>query len=254
MYLNEKKKQDASVVVLVDASTSMLIGDEVRGQTRWDVATQGVKQARDFAKTLGAGPRPQVLSFRLQADRAQGGRAGGGAETVGPRDRARLGNDRKPRSGQEGTSRRLARLVILSDFANNNGSDPLEAARRLKGQGVPVVTVGLGTENAGAVHRDIKLRDIIAGPTVFVKNQADVKASMRATGFANQTLEVELCVEGQARAGRKNPGQGTRRGRRDSDHRPDTIPRRRPARNRSRSRWPSKKASWSSPTTRSVRS
>ena len=30
-----------------------------------------------------------------------------------------------------------------------------------------MVTVGLGTENAGAVHRDIKLRDIVAGPTVF---------------------------------------------------------------------------------------
>ncbi|HEX3448497.1 MAG TPA: glutamine amidotransferase, partial [Isosphaeraceae bacterium] len=99
---------------------------------------------------------------------------------------------------QEGTSRRLARLVILSDFANNAGSDPLESARRLKGQGVPVVTVGLGTENAGAVHRDIMLRDIIAGPTVFVKNKADVKVSMRAPGFANQTLDVELWVEGQA--------------------------------------------------------
>ncbi len=45
---------------------------------------------------------------------------------------------------QEGTSRRIARLVIVSDFATNNGSDPLEAARQLKGQGVPVVTVGLG--------------------------------------------------------------------------------------------------------------
>ena len=53
VFLNEKKKQDASLVVLVDASTSMTIGDEVRGQTRWDLAAQTVKQARDFAKTLG---------------------------------------------------------------------------------------------------------------------------------------------------------------------------------------------------------
>src|SRR5262245_50607843 len=35
VYLNEKKKQNSSIVVLVDSSTSMLIGDEVRGQSRW---------------------------------------------------------------------------------------------------------------------------------------------------------------------------------------------------------------------------
>ena len=98
----------------------------------------------------------------------------------------------------EGTSRRIARMVILSDFASNSGIRPPRGRPPVKGQGVPVVTVGLGTENAGAVQRDIKLRDIVAGPTVFVKNQLDVRAT-RGPGFANQTLDVELFVEGQAR-------------------------------------------------------
>ena len=101
---------------------------------------------------------------------------------------------------QENNSRRIARLVILSDFTSNNGADPLEAARRLKGQGVPVVTVGLGTENAGAVHQDIAFRDIVAGPTVFVKNKLAVGGTMLVRGFANQPLTVELYVEGQTDA------------------------------------------------------
>ena len=53
VFLNEKKKQDASLVVLVDTSTSMNIGDEVRGQTRWDVARKRSSRRGISPKTLG---------------------------------------------------------------------------------------------------------------------------------------------------------------------------------------------------------
>ncbi len=173
------------------------IGDEVRGQSRWDVARQVVKQARDFAKTLG--PDLDVKFYRFDS-RLGEPKAGELVEELKPSGHeTRLGSTmQEAQKRTENSSRRLARLVILSDFANNNGSDPLEAARRLKGQGVPVVTVGLGTENAGAVHRDIKLRDIVAGPTVFVKNRLTVRGNIVAKGYAGQTLDVELFVEGQA--------------------------------------------------------
>ncbi len=39
------------------------------------------------------------------------------------------------------------------------------------------------------------LREIIAGPTVFVKNNLEVSGTLVARGFANQTLDVELFVE-----------------------------------------------------------
>ena len=197
VFLNEKKKQNASVVVLVDVSTSMNIGDEVRGQTRWDVAKEAVKQARDFAKTLG--PDLDLKFYRFDSKLAEP-KTGESVEEAKPAGRETdLGSGmQEAQKKTESTSRRLARLVILSDFANNHGSDPLEAARRLKGQGVPVVTVGLGTENAGAVHRDIKLRDIAAGPTVFVKNNLQVRGNIVAKGYSGQTLLVELFVEGRA--------------------------------------------------------
>ena len=197
VYLNEKKKQESSVVVMVDASTSMDIGDEVRGQSRWDVARQVVKQTRDFGKTLG--PDLEFKFYRFDSRLAEP-KAGEMVEDAKPSGHeTRLGSMmQEAQKRTENSSRRLARLIILSDFANNNGADPLEAARRLKGQGVPVVAVGLGTENAGAVHRDIKLRDIAAGPTVFVKNRLAVRGNIVARGYAGKTLEVELFVEGQA--------------------------------------------------------
>jgi hypothetical protein len=103
----------------------------------------------------------------------------------------------KAQERQEGTTRRTARMIIVSDFTSNTGINPLVAARRLKGKGVPVVTVGLGAENAGASSRDIALRNIVTSPTVFAKNKMEVRGSLLARGFAGQTLEVELFVEDQ---------------------------------------------------------
>ena len=197
VYLNEKKKHDSSLVFLIDTSTSMEIGDEVRGQSRWDIARQVVKQAREFAKTLGPDLDLKFYRFDSRLTEPKPGEMVEDAKPSG--HETRLGSMmQEAQKRTENSSRRLARLVIVSDFANNNGTDPLEAARRLKGQEVPVVTVGLGTENAGAVHRDIKLRDIVAGPTVFVKNRLAVRGNIVARGYAGQTLEVELFVEGQA--------------------------------------------------------
>ena len=182
VYLNEKKKQESSLVVLLDGSTSMDIGDEVRGQSRWDVARQVVKQAREFGKNLG--PDLELKFYRFDSRLAEP-KAGEMVEDAKPSGHeTRVGSMmQEAQKRTENSSRRIARLIILSDFANNNGADPLEAARRLKGQGVPVVTVGLGTENAGTVHRDIKLRDIAAGPTVFVKNRLAVRGNIVARGM-----------------------------------------------------------------------
>ena len=112
---------------------------------------------------------------------------------------------------QEQAGPRTARIIMFSDFASNTGINPLVAARQLKAKGVPVVTVGLGTENAGAGSRDVMLRDIVAGPTVFVKNQLEVKGTLVARGFANQTLDVELYVEDNPVAVAQHQGQGPRR-------------------------------------------
>ena len=57
VMLKEKKKQAASLVFLVDTSTSMMIGDEVRGQTRWDVASAGAQAGEGVCQDPRARPR-----------------------------------------------------------------------------------------------------------------------------------------------------------------------------------------------------
>jgi hypothetical protein len=65
VILQEKKRQAASLVFLVDSSTSMIFADEVRGQTRWAVAQKTLEQALETAKSLG--PNLEVKSYRFDA-------------------------------------------------------------------------------------------------------------------------------------------------------------------------------------------
>ena len=66
VILQEKKRQAASLVFLLDSSTSMTLGDEVRGQTRWAVARQALDQALETAK--GLGPNLEVRTYRFDAN------------------------------------------------------------------------------------------------------------------------------------------------------------------------------------------
>ncbi len=54
VVLQEKKKQNATVVCLLDVSTSMMIGDEVRGQSRWEVAARGPCQGQGIRQDARA--------------------------------------------------------------------------------------------------------------------------------------------------------------------------------------------------------
>lgn len=51
--LNEKKKQAATLVYLIDSSKSMTLVDEVNGQSRWSVAKQILKQCRKRRRHWG---------------------------------------------------------------------------------------------------------------------------------------------------------------------------------------------------------
>jgi len=198
VVLQEKKKQASSVVFLVDSSTSMLIGDEANGKTRWEAANEALSAGVEAAKGLIGDL--EVKTFRFDV----GTREPKADETEIPKPEGRetqLGVAMvEVEKLVSQANRRLARVVVLSDFASNSGTNPLVAARRLRDQQAPVVTVVLGAQTAGTESRDIAIRDITAGPTVFVKNQLEVRGSLSARGYVGETLEVELHVEDQPTA------------------------------------------------------
>jgi uncharacterized membrane protein len=196
VMFKEKKRQAASIVVLVDESSSMLIGDEVGGQSRWDVAQQIIPKIKEFARTLGPDLEVRFFGFDSKLSELKDSELSKLEKPAG-RETALGTAMAEVQKRIQSSSRRIAKMVLFSDFASNNGADPLETARKLKDQGVSMITVPLGTENAGAAHKDVALRDFLTSATGFVKNSLEVKGTLVARGFANQELPVELYVEGQ---------------------------------------------------------
>ena len=192
--IEQKKKQATSILLLFDDSGSMNFSDELLGKSRWAVAMETLDQSREALKGLAPDIDARFYKFDATLDEAKDEDLTVKAEPKG------LSTDLglamlEAQKRQEGTNRKTARMIIFSDFTPNKGVNPMVAARKLKNEGVPVVAIGLGTENAGAGSRDINVRDIVVSPTAFVKNQMEIKGSISARGYANQTIEVELLAE-----------------------------------------------------------
>jgi uncharacterized membrane protein len=190
VVLMEKVKQAASLAFLLDSSKSMSLQDEVGNKTRFDAARKVEADGQAAAKKLGE--RVEVKRYRFDKDL----RDDPPDSTAPPRgDQSALGT-----AMSEGLKRlagtKLVAIVLLSDGASNAGLPPLEVARRLQRLQVPVVTVGFGSETAGAASRDLAVRDLDCSPTVFVKNELQVRGTVRVRGFPNQPIEVELYAEG----------------------------------------------------------
>ncbi len=217
VMLKQKEKKQAALIFLVDGTSSMNIGDEVRGKTRWAVASETLEQARGEAKHLEPGLDARFYRFDAGIEEAKETDLTAKAE---PKGRASAVGTAmlEVLKRQEQAGQKTARIILLSDFASNAGINPMVAARQMKLKGVPVVTVGLGTENAGVGSRDIILRDILAGPTVFVKNQLEVRGNAGGPRLCQPDAGRRAVRRGHTRARRPHQGEGPRRGQHRADH------------------------------------
>ena len=195
--LPEKKKQPAALIFLLDRSASLVLTDEVNGQSRWQVAVKALQEARKAVgdKLKDFEVKEYLFDAELREEKADEKATPDGRETA-------LGTSLlEAVKRQAGLN--VATIILISDGASNAGLPPLTAADQLKGKLIPVVTVGVGDENAGAGSKDIAIRSFEAGPTVYVKNQPEIRGTISTRGFANRPIEVELFVENEGVVDRK---------------------------------------------------
>ncbi|EXG80562.1 VWA domain-containing protein [Cryptosporangium arvum] len=149
-------REQATVVVAVDVSRSMLASD-----VEPDRLSAAKDAAHEFVENLPGQFRVGLVAFAGSAavvvppgtdraaldagiERLTEGVAGAGGTAIGDAISASLDQIRSSAPGEE---RPPARVVVLSDGANTAGQNPDEAARAAATEGVPVDTISFGTAN-----------------------------------------------------------------------------------------------------------
>ena len=87
----------------------------------------------------------------------------------------------------------LAGIVLVTDGANNSGSQPREAALLARQETVPLYIHGVGITSP----RDIIVGNLFAPDVSFVKDEVPVTVRVRGQGLAGQNAEVVLQLDHQ---------------------------------------------------------
>jgi hypothetical protein len=173
--------------MLLDDSRSMRVAD-LDGETRLTAVRRAFADSAELVRRLSE--RFALRFFRFAAD--AGPLAGPAALTAaGTRTDlgAALGAAREELAGFP-----LAGLVVVSDGADNSGSDPTPALGALRGRGVPVHTVGVGRER---LPRDLAVERVVLPPSALAGAGVVAEAAIRVRGLHGERTTVTVEADGR---------------------------------------------------------
>lgn len=198
LVLTETKKQSATLVFLLDKSRSMSVADETGDRTRWETLKRTLDEARDAIRELGADFEIKAYTFdaELSPTDVSDGRIALGSAPDGEQSAIGAAMDQALR--QE-AGKRLLGVFLLSDGAQRayapHDALPQTAAAKLGQLGYPLFTLRFGDPRGAGQTQDAAVTDLLADPTVFVKNELRVNAQVRINGYANKRLPLKLLAE-----------------------------------------------------------
>jgi hypothetical protein len=89
-----------------------------------------------------------------------------------------------------------AGILLFTDGIVTEGASLTDAARDARQHGVPLIAVGLGSEQA---PRDIEVADVLVDDAVFVDDIVSFSVQIKATGLEGQPARVVLRREGESK-------------------------------------------------------
>ncbi len=191
----ERTKEKADLLVLLDYSESMNIRDAKENVTRFEAArdlyldriypeienrfnTRAFKFS-SFLRPAGV----DDLKGRQMAD--------GSATDIG-------GSLEQAIKGQGGHE--AAGVILISDGVHNTGRNPGEVASGLKGRNIPVFAVGVGGD---LDYKDVELNETILPELVFEKEKVTIGIDLTAYGYEGQEVSVRVRRTGIAELGKR---------------------------------------------------
>ncbi|MGL4595266.1 MAG: VWA domain-containing protein [Thermoguttaceae bacterium] len=189
----------STVYFLIDQSESMSRPDEFGGKTRFQVATESLKNVESDVKYLQQKSDVQAFLFDAalhQLDLKDGMFQKLPELPLGKETAIGLALDdiRERASGK-----RVLGTILLSDGTQRTrfqrDISPNDAAVRLRDAGIPLFSVRFGQPSGTPDIQDVAINEIIANQQVFVKNKFLISGTIRIAGFQNQPIPVQLLWE-----------------------------------------------------------
>ncbi len=182
----------AVLIVAADASESMTIQDELRGQSRWQNLLRVLDESEPILRRLHDEYNIDVKVSRFAGDVRD-------FDALGQADGKRTDFGRMLQSLYETNhqERSLAGLLILSDGADNGMPDPVWLlAEKWRNLPCPIHAFGFGKTTTQDRLNDIAVVSIHPEPSpVMRKGELTVKGIVDAPGFANSRVRVRLLLD-----------------------------------------------------------
>jgi hypothetical protein len=201
---SRKARQQATVIVLVDASESMTVADVAGGRTRWEALTGAVEAARPAAAELVARGDVEIAAWTFDRELHPLAARGEDPFPLGAwrdgetADETALGSAVDEALRTIGSTR-LAGLIVLSDGAQHayapRDLPPQTAARNVADAGAPIWSVTFGQQRGGGQGRDAAVVNLSVAETVYLENMLEVSGRVRLEGLAGRSVAVVLLAE-----------------------------------------------------------
>ncbi len=192
-----KEPRPSVLLVLLDASRSMLLPADRGSQTRWEAQSQALASATSELARLAKQTEIRAYAYdsRLLPLEVSAGQIKLPVDPAGEQTDIGTTLHEALRAEQ---GKRLLAVLDLGDGAQS-AYEPLvetqEAARKLRDDfAAPLFTVTFGLSGDAAQARDVAIERLDEQFTVFVKNEVAIRGLVRVRGYVKQDLPIELVL------------------------------------------------------------
>ncbi len=94
------------------------------------------------------------------------------------------------------TQRGIAGIIVVSDFCNTDGIDPAVVLRKAQKRGIPIYTVGIGSDK---VLAHVRIADFVVPSKAYPGDKYPFTVIVEGVGLGNQTLDLEIWSQDAAK-------------------------------------------------------
>lgn len=192
-----RQAQSGVLLILFDQSRSMQLPAATGSDTRWQAQQAALKSIEADLRELSDRLQVKLYAYDQQLHPIEFGTDGlvFPASPIGAQ--TDLGSTLYEAVQRE-LGQRVVGIIVLGDGAQTAFAprvDVQQAARDIARMQYPLYSVTFGPVGNVAQARDVAVENLPEQYTVFVKNELNIKGTLRIRGYTNQPIPVSLVIE-----------------------------------------------------------